>query len=68
MSIGRAYNPPTERGAALAPWPRQFVVPVKLLMMMSEQQPITIGCHLPSNEGFGDLPAREVGVFEPRAV
>jgi hypothetical protein len=36
MPIGRAYNPATERGAALAPWPRQFLAPVKLLMMMSE--------------------------------
>jgi hypothetical protein len=36
MPIGRAYNPATERGAALASRPRQFAVPVKLLMMMSE--------------------------------
>ena len=36
MRIGRAYKPPTERGAALALWPRHVFVPVKLLTKMSE--------------------------------
>jgi hypothetical protein len=35
-SIGRAYNPATERGAALARWPRQVVAPLMLLILMSE--------------------------------
>jgi hypothetical protein len=34
--IGRAYNPATERGAALAHRPRHVFAPVKLLFLMSE--------------------------------
>jgi len=34
--MGWAYNPTTERGAALALRPRHVVAPVKLLIMMSE--------------------------------
>src|SRR5258707_6789522 len=36
VPIGRAYNPATERGAALAQRPRQSFAPLMLLIMMSE--------------------------------
>jgi len=49
MTIGRAYKPPTERGAVLALGQGMFSCPWSSSLRWVNQQPITIGCHLPSN-------------------
>jgi len=78
-AIRRAYKPPTERGAVLALGQGMFSCPWSSSLGWVNQQPMTIGCHLPSKWGLrkaslgkkvsrdGKLPVMGEG-FAPRAV
>ena len=63
--IGWAYNPTTERGAALALRPRHVVAPVMLLIMMSESTADNNRLSFAVETRVHNLPEMEVGSLGP---